>query len=83
MVQRVTVKEFINELMKHPMGATVVIASDPERNDFFLLGEVDAGYWDQYDGYGEFHDEADATDPEFNWEPTEDSYVAVCLTPEG
>lgn len=76
-------KELIKELMKLPMGATVVIASDAEQNDFHLLGEVDLGYWDQHDGYGEFHEEAEVNDPDYEWEPTDISITAVCFTPEG
>lgn len=77
------VKDLRRLLAKQPQDAVVIVASDAEQTDFHPLGEVDFGYWDTYEGYGEFNAQAVATDPDEEWEPTEESVFAVCLTPEG
>ena len=77
------VKDLRRLLAKQPPDAIVIVASDAEQNDFHPLGSVDFGYWDTYDGYGEFHDQVLVNDPDEDWEPTEDSGFAVCLTQEG
>jgi hypothetical protein len=66
-----------------PDSATVIVASDAEQNDFHPLGHVDFGYWDEHGHYGEFHDQAEVNNPDYEWEPTSDSAFAICLTPEG
>lgn len=77
------VREVVKELLKYPMDATIVVASDAEQSDFNVLGSIQVGYWDQHDGYGEFHEEAEIGDPDLGWEPQEISVHAICLTPEG
>lgn len=76
------VKQLRQRLAKMPAAAIVIVASDAEQTDFHPLGEFDLGYWDVYEGYGEFHDQASADDPEIEWVPTKESTLAVCLTPE-
>jgi hypothetical protein len=78
-----TVKELRRLLRKMPDNAVVIVASDAERSDFHPLAHVDFGYWDVYEHYGEFHEQVEANDPDYDWAPTNDSAFAVCLTPEG
>lgn len=77
-----TVQELRAILRKMPANALVVLASDAEQSDMGHLAEVQLGYWDQYDGYGEFHEQDAATDTDVEWEPQESSALAVCFTPE-
>jgi hypothetical protein len=76
------VKQLRRALSKMPPDAIVIVASDAEQNDFHPLSEVDLGYWDENEGFGDFHDQASADDPEFSWAPTASTVPAVCLTPQ-
>lgn len=77
-----TVKELMKRLRKLPPESLVVLASDAECIDYHLVEVVETGWWAEYDGYGQFHEKGTVGDPEFDWEPDEDSTVAVCLIPE-
>lgn len=78
-----TVREMMRALAKMPADAIVVVASNAEQDNFELAGAVELGYWDQGELFGEFHEESCADDPYFDWQPTEESATAVCITPEG
>lgn len=69
-------------LSKMTPTSTVIVASDAELSDIRPLGSVLFGYWDEYDGYGEFHELAAVDDPEEEWKPTDTSVFAICLVPK-
>lgn len=77
-----TVQELKQLLRRMPATATVVIASDTVQSNVQRLDEVQFGYWEKNEAFGEFHTKADADDPTYNWKPGDETDLAVCLTPE-
>ncbi len=77
-----TVQELKQLLRRMPATATVVIACDAAQSDVQRLDTVQFGYWEKNAVFGEFHPQKDADDPTYDWRPTDETTLAVCLTPE-
>jgi hypothetical protein len=78
----VTKEELIKALKQLPDGAVIVQANSAEGALHYLTGPIELGWWEQSEGYGDFYDKAQAEDPEYEWEPGENSAVAICFFPE-
>lgn len=77
-----TVAELKQILRRMPATATVVIATDAAYTEYQPLESVEFGYWEVNEAFGEFHTKADIDDPNYNWHPTDETALAVCLIPE-
>lgn len=75
------VEDLIRLLRRIPKGTIVILASDSYRDDYYPLEGIEKGWWQPGEGFGQFHETADATDPDTAWEPNEDSEPAVLLIP--